>query len=473
MSLLDPAPKRVEPKLVSPDAIVRSGLCIGCGSCVAQANNGPAAMDWDAYGQKKPIGPASFMGEATEAFSRTCPFSPLARNEDQLALERFAEAPLSDPRIGRYEAAYVGAVAEPDFRAEGSSGGMVSWVAAELLRQGLVDGVAHVAPELPETGNGFFRYRISRDLDQLRGGAKSRYYPVDMAGVIAQIRAVPGRYAVVGIPCFTKAVNLLREEDPVLKERIVFVLGLFCGHMKSARMIESFAWQMGAEWSEVQKVEYRLKNPDRPANWYTAQLTQRDGSARTQDWWHLVDGDWGSGFFMNSACNYCDDVVAETADIAFGDAWVEPYSSDGRGTNVVIVRSPLVHGLVQNAIGEGRLDLQPVDHEFVVQTQAAGFRQRREGLAYRLSWPKLGIRPKKRVAPKRHGIAPRRKLIYIMRFGISAWSHRMAWLAKQTGQPRLYVGWGRAALAVYHGVAYGRGRIGKLVDKLKIKGEGG
>jgi coenzyme F420-reducing hydrogenase beta subunit len=44
---------------------------------------------------------------------------------------------------------------------------------------------------------------------------------------------------------------------------------------------------------------------------------------------------WGAGFFQNSACNYCDDVVAETSDIAFGDAWVEPYSSDGRGTNVV------------------------------------------------------------------------------------------------------------------------------------------
>ncbi|MDB5623108.1 MAG: putative oxidoreductase, partial [Devosia sp.] len=352
-------------------------------------------------------------------------------------------------------------------------GGMVSWVAAELLRQGLVDGVAHVAPESPQNGNGFFRYRVSRDLDGLRAGAKSRYYPVDMAEVIREIRAVPGRYAVVGIPCFIKAVNLLREEDPILKERIVFVLGLFCGHMKSARMIESFAWQMGAEWSQVEKVEYRLKNPERPANWYTAQLTQRDGGVRTQDWWHLVDGDWGSGFFMNSACNWCDDVVAETADIAFGDAWLEPYSSDGRGTNVVIVRSPLVHRLVQNAMGEGRLDLKPVDHEFVVQTQAAGFRQRREGLAYRLSWPKRGVRPKKRVAPSRRGIAARRKLIYLMRYGISAWSHRMAWLAKRVGQPRLFIGWGRAALALYHGAAYGRGRIGKLVDKLKIKGEGG
>src|SRR3546814_3374610 len=81
---------------------------------------------------------------------------------------------------------------------------------------------------------------------------------------------------------------------------------------------------------EANQVEFRLKNPARPANWYTAQLSLKDGNSLSKDWWHLVDGDWGAGFFQNSACNFCDDVVAETADISFGDAWLEPYSSDGR-----------------------------------------------------------------------------------------------------------------------------------------------
>src|SRR3546814_17923778 len=102
-----------------------------------------------------------------------------------------------------------------------------------------------------------------------------------------------------------------------------------------------------------------------------------------QDWWHLVDGDWGAGFFQNRACDFCDDVVAETADIAFGDAWVEPYSSDGRGTNVVVVRSSALHAMLREGIDAGRLALQPVAAGFVRETQAAGFRQRREWLAHR------------------------------------------------------------------------------------------
>lgn len=440
-----------------------AGLCIGCGGCAML--DPEARIDWDRDGHLKPASPAAWRSRHDARFARLCPFSPEAANEDQLAAELFPDAAASDLTIGRYAAAYVGHAAEPGFRAQGSSGGMVSWVAAELLRRGLVDGVAHVAPQRRDEEGRLFAYRVSRSEAELRQGAKSRYYPVEMSGVLREIAEVPGRYAVVGIPCFIKAVNLLRREDAVMAERIAFTLGLFCGHMKSARMVDSFAWQLGVEPDQVAAIDYRLKDPERPANWYTAQLTLADGSTRKQDWWHLVDGDWGSGFFMNPVCNFCDDVVAETADISMGDAWLEPYSSDGRGTNVVVVRSPAVAEIISAGIRDGRLALEPVDEDFVRRTQAAGLRQRREGLAYRLARARLPVRLRKRVAASR-GMAGRRKLIYRMRQGISRWSQRMFRLADTLRWPGLYIAWGRLALAAYHGLAYSRGRFGRLVDRL-------
>ena len=448
-----------------------SGLCIGCGGCVAGAERFGADMRWDRYGQLKPAGPKVWLRNRSPAFSKICPSSPLGNNEDELSAALFPAAAHRDGLIGAYEAAYVGHVARGDFRRSGSSGGMVSWVAAELLRRGMVDGVAHVAAAAdPQEEHRFFRYQISRSEEHVRQGAKSRYYPVELSGVINAIRSTPGRYAVVGIPCFVKAINLLRTEDPVLRERIAFTLGLYCGHMKSARMVESFAWQMGVPTDAVAGVDFRLKDPDRPANWYTAALSLRDGSAKRKDWWHLVDGDWGAGFFQNPACNFCDDVVAETADISFGDAWVEPYSSDGRGTNVVIVRSPALHALLRAGMDDGSLDLQPVDNGFVEQTQAAGFRQRREGLAFRLNWPRQGVRPVKRVAFGARGLPFRRKLIYFMRSQITAWSHRVFWIARSLDRPGIYIGWARGALAIYHGLAYSRGMFGRLIDRLAAFG---
>lgn len=454
---------------LSPHDIVRSGLCIGCGSCVAQYGPPAARMDFDAYGLLKPRGPRRWLHQDSEAFAHTCPFSPAAADEDELAAELFPAAPQHHAAIGRYESAYVGYVAEEDFRLQGSSGGMVTWVATELMRRGLIDGVAHVvAVDDPQGEGRYFRYRVSRSEEEVRAGAKSRYYPIELSDVIQTIREVPGRYAVVGIPCFIKAVHLLRRQDPVLHERIPFTLGLFCGHMKSARFIESFAWQMNVPVKEIAKVEFRYKHPGRPANWYNARLTLRSGEEVNRDWWHLADGDWGAGYFMSEACNYCDDVVGETADISFGDAWVEPYSSDGMGTNVVVVRSPEVQRIIEEAIREGRLQLQGVDSAFVEQTQAAGFRQRREGLAYRLTWAPRGVQPRKRVAPDAESPTPARKLIYRIRYHLSAWSHRFFRVARLLRLPGLYIRWARMAAAVYHGLAYHRGRLGNFVKRIGL-----
>ncbi|OAP41777.1 coenzyme F420 hydrogenase [Sinorhizobium americanum] len=430
-------------------------------------------MRLDRYGHFKPSIPSLPPNDSPPDFAALCPFSPHAQNEDEIARERFPLAKYRDPLIGRFEAAFVGHVRESSFRADGSSGGMANWTAAELLARKMVDGIAHVVPRSDGEGDRqpLFRYRISRTVEDVRDGAKSRYYPVEMSEIIEEIRRRPGRYAMVGIPCFVKAVHLLCRQDPVLRERIVFTLGLFCGHMKSARFVESFAWQMQARMGEVASVDFRLKDARRPANWYTVHLRLKDGSTRNKDWWHLVDGDWGAGYFQNSACNFCDDVVAETADISFGDAWVEPYSSDGRGTNVVVVRSPLLHQLIADAVEKRRLDLSEVDADFVVRTQAAGFRQRREGLAFRLSWPRYGIKPNKRVVPKWSGLPARRMLIYWLRSAISAQSHRIFLAARALKLPIIYIRWASTMLALYQGVTYSRGWVGKLVDRIGGRGE--
>ena len=424
-------------------------------------------MAWNDYGQLQPSGPSDWLDKASADVAKRCPFSPSAANEDVIALDRFPAPSMTDARLGRLQSCFVGHVAEAGYRENGSSGGMVNWVAAELLRTGQVDAVAHVVPTQGQEDGRLFTFRLSRSVDELFEGGKSRYYPVELSGIFREIRQTPGRYAIVGIPCFIKAVHLARRAEPILAERITHTLGLFCGHMKSARFVESFAWQLGTTMERVRAVDYRIKDAGRPANWYRAHLTLTDGSTTSEDWWHLADGDWGAGYFQSSACDWCDDVVAETADISFGDAWVEPYSSDGRGTNVVVVRSAAVASMLRSAITDGRLSLREVDAGFVAETQAAGFRHRREGLAYRLTWRKRGpVRPIKRVAPRSSGISPRRKLVYRMRAWIARWSHRLAWLAHRTGTPVIYTGWARASLRIYQGLTWSNGRWGRFFDRL-------
>jgi coenzyme F420-reducing hydrogenase beta subunit len=422
-------------------------------------------MEWNRDGFLEAKGPTEWFEAASENFSRQCPFSPAATNEDRLAAEQFPYALFADRNIGRFEAAYAGHALDSHFRSNGSSGGLTSWVAAELLRTDRVDGVAHVAPVDPRRDGRFFAYRISRSIEELGAGAKSRYYPVELSPVLREIRDTPGRYAVVGIPCFIKAIHLLRRIDPIIRDRVTHTLGLFCGHMKSAAMVESFAWQLQAEIGQVRALDYRIKDETRPANWYRAHLDLEGGTIAEQDWWHLADGDWGAGFFQHPACDWCDDVVGETADISFGDAWVEPFSSDGRGTNVMIVRTKELAEMVEKARADGRLQLEPVDADFIARTQAAGLRHRRGGLAYRLTWRRRGLGPRKRVEPSA-ALPLRRKLVYRMRYAIARWSHRMFRLARSLGMPGVYIIWARTVLRLYQSVTWSRGRIGRLLDRL-------
>ena len=124
--------------------------------------------------------------------------------------------------------------------------------------------------------------------------------------------------------------------------------------------------------------------------------------------------------------------------------------------------------LVASAIQEGRLHLDVVDSALVKQTQAAGFRQRREGLAYRLSWRRRGVQPRKRVAPDAHTPTARRKLIYRMRYGIATWSQRVFWCARLLHTPHVYLRWARMAAAVYQGLAYHRGKVGTILTRIGL-----
>jgi coenzyme F420-reducing hydrogenase beta subunit len=450
--------------------VVRADVCIGCGGC-AVASHGAYGITFERSGLYQAVVNPEQHSEVDERrIATVCPFSNTAENENEIAARVFPDATYVHSAAGRWHAAYVGWVNESDFRTSGSSGGMVSWLLAELLRRGEIDGVVHVIAHTPtDQDPRLFKYRLSRTIGEIKQGAKSRYYPIEFSSALEEVRTHPGRYAFVGVPCFVKAIRLLMRNDELIRSRIKVCLGLFCGHLKSSALVESFARQSGLEPSTVTAVDFRLKQPERRADVYTMGLATKDGSTRAQDWRQMVDGDWGMGFFQYSACNYCDDVMAETADVSFGDAWVQPYSSDGRGTNVTVVRAAWLDEIFRSASSEGRLELSPVDGDFLAKTQAAGLRQRREGLAYRLAKRGNRATPGKRVAPDPSGGGWKRRRIYDLRRLITYGSHRVFGVSRRWHAYWIYRFWARCMGKAYRTIYWiDRGSLKKrLVSVLR------
>lgn len=132
---------------------------------------------------------------------------------------------------------------------------------------------------------------------------------------------------------------------------------------------------------------------------------------------NLSGGDWGLGLLKNRACDYCDDVIAETADVSVGDAWLPEYQNDSRGHSIVVVRNSVISEIIDRGISEGQVWWRTVDGDTVAQSQAGGLRHRREGLAYRLWVAEKHGRwyPPKRVTPQHAHIGRRRQKVYLLR----------------------------------------------------------
>nr|WP_300999100.1 Coenzyme F420 hydrogenase/dehydrogenase, beta subunit C-terminal domain [Methanoculleus sp.] len=374
-------------------ANVAEHLCIGCGLCAAFCPQGILAMEWNRYGEYNPVTVSPCTTECGLCL-KACPFSGTGENEDTIGERLYGAVPGIRHRseTGYYLASYVGY--SEKHRATSASGGMATWLLEALLAEGVVDHVICVAP----TGDPerLFSFRVFDTPEEVRTGAGSAYYPVELSGVVKQILEVPGRYAITGLPCFVKAIRLAQQRNKKLRGRIVVTVGLVCGQLKSREFTEYIAALAGVR-GEVTGVRYRGKNPDQPASNYHYTFTTSDGEEQRIFWNEGISEAWTNRWFTPKTCSYCDDVFAECADATCMDAWLPEYSRDSRGTSLLLVRSPAVQELVERRQG---ISLDPIPVERVVQSQSGVIAVKRQHLAYRLYLDREGA-PKKRVAPSR------------------------------------------------------------------------
>jgi coenzyme F420 hydrogenase subunit beta len=413
--------------------VIYNNNCIGCGICTV-IKGSPFKIHLNSLGQYAAYIPEESNLEHSQV-NIVCPFSEQALNEDEIGKALFAKYATYNPNIGFYLSTYVGYIYEGNFRELGSSGGVAKWILYTLRRTNKVDAVVQVIPNIEENSKLIYKYTISHSLEDILAGSKSAYYPVEMSKVLSYIRENPGKYAIVGIPCFIKAVRLLSMADSLFNERICFTVSLICGHLKSKNYAEMMGWQLGILPDQLAYIDFRKKIPGKKANQKGVEVKDRSSSVPTKldIVQNLFGASYDNGFFQYNACNFCDDVVGETADISVGDAWLPKYLPDEKGTSVVIIRNQEISQLVETAIHEKRALFEPLPPNKIVKSQGGGFRQRKEGLAYRLYLMEKSGHwyPPKRVKPKSKHISTKRKEIYSMRMQMTTQSHLLFEQAKE------------------------------------------
>lgn len=100
-------------------------------------------------------------------------------------------------------------------------------------------------------------------------------------------------------------------------------MDLVSDHLKSAHYAQSLAWQMGIAPQELEGIDCRVKEPSQPANRYSP-YAKGSSDEKVEPTNQLFGADWGAGAFRfrYKACDFCDDVFTETADVVLGNAWL-------------------------------------------------------------------------------------------------------------------------------------------------------
>ncbi|KKH29921.1 4Fe-4S ferredoxin [Methanosarcina mazei] len=363
------------------DKIVKNDLCIGCGTCVGICPHKILRIQDNEYGEYIPS-EAQVCDSGCGLCLEVCPFSN-NENETQMGAKIYGstEGMRYLPETGYYLDSYLGY--SDEFRQSSSSGGLATWLLTKLLKEDIVDYV--ICPTPQKNPEKLFSFEILRDENSVKAASGSVYYPVEMSEVVQKIQEVPGRYAVTGLPCFIKALRLATQKNRKLRERIVFTIGLVCGQMKSKNYTKYIAaLASNGNSRKPQEIYYRGKSPEKPASNYYYQFTDEHGSQHKIFWNGGISEVWINRWFTPNACNYCDDVFAELADITFMDAWLPNYSRDSRGTNLVLVRSPKILDIIQKGIEKAEINVSKISVEKVIQSQAGVIELKRKQLSYRL-----------------------------------------------------------------------------------------
>jgi coenzyme F420 hydrogenase subunit beta len=362
------------------DAVVKQDMCIGCGACLYSSSNDNISMNWSNEGFLIPTSETPEL--ESEKSLKVCPFNPFpdkeVQTENEIADIFLNDAPNHHKRVGKFYNTYVGY--SNKYRLTSSSGGLATYLIDQLFKEDIIDAVITVK----EGKDSFYEYSVIRSTDELISTSETKYYPVTLGTAIDQLKNSNERFAVVGIACFIKSVRLLQFYHPELKDKIKFTIGIICGGVKSKFFAEYLAGKTGVSSDQFSKPKFRIKDLQSSASDYSFGCNDINGQQHTIKMRKVGDM-WGSGMFKNNACDFCDDVTTELADISLGDAWINPYRNDGKGTNIIITRSKTAEKLIQNGKqgNEIYIDLIPMD--LLIQSQNGNYNHRYNGIGYRIN----------------------------------------------------------------------------------------
>ena len=253
---------------------------------------------------------------------------------------------------GKIDSYCLGYSSNENIRYNASSGGALTTILIYLLKNHIVDAVIHVAENELDPLESIAV--VSETEDEIIKRTGSRYCSTSTLINIEELLKQDKKYVLVGKPCDIVAMRNFAKQNPIVDEKIIYMLSFFCAGAPSRLAQEKLLEKVGCPKDECVHIKYR-------GNGWPGYATAEDKDGRIYSTTYQEAWSKTLGRDIRLGCRTCIDGIGELADISCCDAW--HYDNDLKktifkeadGRNLIFARNAKGSKLLKAVLGSGDL----------------------------------------------------------------------------------------------------------------------
>jgi coenzyme F420 hydrogenase subunit beta len=358
------------------ETVVETGLCTRCGTCTGACPTGNITID-DPTGDCLPTA-----GDNCTLCWKCLNGCPGASVTFRAIEKRLFGDSQSDTHHGVVRRAYLAHATDQQLRGSGASGGVVTALLLNLLRQSAIDGALlyGLHEEKPWFGQG----RIIENEEGIRRAAQSRYHLSPMNTALRELTEREGTFAYAGLPCHVHGLRKLEDAGWTTNATIDPVIGIYCGNNLYFEATRVMLEKLGVgNLEDVTALSYR--EGEWPGSFAVKTTDGRERSISKHEFNQAIP------FYINKRCLLCIDLANELTDISVGDGWEREGSGEG-GWSVILERTERGAEIIAAARENGMLHCEEIGAQRLEMMHAHALDLKKTGAGLRLGlWKSWGL----------------------------------------------------------------------------------
>ena len=297
--------------------------------------------------------------------------------------------------IGKYNGSFFTYATDHLTRSNAASGGTVTAILEGLLNRGEIDAAVVCVLEVVD-GKVEANFKLARTHQELLESQGSKYISTRFSSQAMElIRNFNGRLAVVCLPCDANLLSKVAERFPEIRDKVVCVITLFCGHLSSPELTQVVVDRLRPNPNAALK-DFRYRSGHwrgrLTAEYYEGQVVSKKFSAFSK-YQNLY-------YYCETKCMHCHDHVGYFGDIACGDIWLQRMKNDPIKHSAIITKTERGLNILEETARDGLLKIEPQPVQEIVEAQSRSFKIHYNISARAKAGENLGLRIKDEVNEK-------------------------------------------------------------------------